>query len=383
MNVTLDDNGLKKTPMYDYYLEKGCKITDFGGWALPIQMTKIAEEHKAVRNAVGIFDASHMGEVRVKSAKMNAFEWLNGMITNDVHKIKDDGKAQYTAICKKDGGILDDLIYYRRNRDELILTPNASNREKIVDWFIQHNQNGQVEINDETYEWGLIAVQGPKAEYLLQGLTDTDLSEMTYYSYFQDQTVAGVSPVQISRTGYTGEEGFELYIPAEHMVEIWKKLVEEGQKLGIAECALGARDTLRLEAGLPLYGYDFDESINPIAGGIAFAAPKNKEADYIGKAAIAAYRSGNEKETSRGFIVNGKQIARPGMAIKNAEDQIIGVVTSGTKSPTLGYALGFARVPSSYKVGEKLFVDVRGKNVTIELTKKNWLKQSSNHKSDH
>lgn len=373
--VQLDEQGLKKTPMYDYYLEKGCKITDFGGWALPIQITKIAEEHEGVRNAVGLFDASHMGEVRIKSAKMNAFEWLNGIITNDVNKIKTDGKAQYTAICKEDGGMLDDMIYYRRNRDELILTPNASNREKIVAWLEKHNQDGQVTISDETYDWGLIAVQGPNAETLLSRLTETDLTEIKFYSYAADQTVAGVSPVQISRTGYTGEDGFELYIPAEHMVDIWKKLVEEGQDLGVVECALGARDTLRLEAGLPLYGNDFDESVNPIVGGIAFAVPKDKEADYIGKEAIAAYRAGKDKKTSRGFVIDGKKIARHGMEVKNDQDEVVGVVTSGTKSPTLGYPLGFVRVPLSYKVGEKLFIDVRGKNVEIELTKKDWLKQ--------
>lgn len=371
--VQTDANGLKKTPMYDYYVEKGCKITDFGGWGLPIQISKIAEEHKAVREAVGLFDASHMGEVRVKTNKVNAFEWWNGLITNEVSKITYDGKAQYTAVCKEDGGMLDDMIYYRRNEDELIVTPNGSNREKIVNWMVDHNQDGQVEITDETYDWGLIAVQGPKAEELLGRLTDTDLASIEYYSYKADQTVAGVEKVQISRTGYTGEEGFELYIPAADMLTIWKKLVEEGQDLGVTECALGARDTLRLEAGLPLYGNDFDESVNPIAGGIAFAVPKDKEADYIGKEAIAAYRAGDKKEASRGFKVNGKQIPRHGMEVKNQEGEVIGVVTSGTKAPSFGFPIGFVRVPIEYKVGDKIIIDVRGKEVEAELTKKDWL----------
>ncbi|MBF6841937.1 glycine cleavage system aminomethyltransferase GcvT, partial [Acinetobacter baumannii] len=149
-----------------YYVEKGLRITDFGGWGLPIQFTKIQDEHQAVREAVGIFDASHMGEVRVKSAKENAFDWFNTIITNDTRKITNDGKAQYTAITKEDGGILDDLIYYRVNEDELVATPNGSNREKIVDWLKKHNNDGQVEVIDETYDWGLIAVQGPKSEEL-------------------------------------------------------------------------------------------------------------------------------------------------------------------------------------------------------------------------
>lgn len=175
--VQVDENGLKKTPMYDYYIEKGCKITDFGGWGLPIQISKIADEHAAVRNAVGLFDASHMGEVRVKSGKMNCYDWWNGLITNDVTKITYDGKAQYTAVCKEDGGMLDDMIYYRKNADEFVVTPNGSNREKIVKWMNDHNQDGQVTITDETYDWGLIAVQGPKAEELLARLTDTDLCD--------------------------------------------------------------------------------------------------------------------------------------------------------------------------------------------------------------
>lgn len=374
--VQVDENGLKKTPMYDYYVEKGLRITDFGGWGLPIQFTKIQDEHQAVREAVGIFDASHMGEVRVKSAKENAFDWFNTIITNDTRKITNDGKAQYTAITKEDGGILDDLIYYRVNEDELVATPNGSNREKIVDWLKKHNNNGQVEVIDETYDWGLIAVQGPKSEELMKRLTDTDLEAIEYYSYKPNQTVAGFDNVQISRTGYTGEEGFELYIPAEHTVDIWKKLVEEGQDLGIAECALGARDTLRLEAGLPLYGNDFDESVNPIAGGIAFCVPKAKDVDYIGSDAIKEYRAGDHvKETSRGFVIDGKKIARHGMEVKNTDGEVVGVVTSATKSPTLGFPLGFIRIDRSYKAGDKVIIDIRGKAVEAELTKKDWLSQ--------
>lgn len=370
--IQTDDKGLKKTPLYDYYLEKGCKITDFGGWGLPIQFTKIQEEHDAVRNSVGLFDASHMGEVRITSKDENALEWFNTMITNDTSKITWDGKAQYTAVCKEDGGMLDDLIYYRVNENELLLTPNGSNREKIVKWLQDHN-NGQVEINDETYDWGLIAVQGPNAEKLMSRVTDADLASIEYYSYIPNQTVAGVDNVQLSRTGYTGEEGFELYIPYNDMLAVWKKLVEEGQDLDVVECALGARDTLRLEAGLPLYGNDFDESVNPIAGGVAFAVPKNKEVDYIGKEAIAKYRAGDKKETSRGFEIDGKKIARHGMDVKNEDGEVVGVVTSATKSPTLGYPLGFIRIDRNYKVGDKILIDVRGKDVEATLTKKDWL----------
>lgn len=371
--VQVDDKGLKKTPLYDYYVEKGLRITDFGGWGLPIQFTKIQEEHNAVRKSVGLFDASHMGEVRVKSAKENALEWLNTLITNDTGKITNDGKAQYTAVTKEDGGMLDDLIYYRVNADEVLLTPNGSNREKIVEWLNDHN-DGQVDITDETYEWGLIAVQGPKAEELLGRVTDADLASIEYYSYSPNHTVAGVDNVQVSRTGYTGEEGFELYIPAEGTVDVWKKLVEEGQDLDVAECALGARDTLRLEAGLPLYGNDFDESVNPVAGGIAFAVPKGKEVAYPGSEAIAEYRaSDGVKETSRGFTIDGKKIARHGMDVKNEDGEKIGVVTSATKAPYVGDSIGFIRLDRSYKPGDKVIIDIRGKDVEATLNKKDWL----------
>lgn len=373
--VQVDEQGLKKTPLYDYYVEKGLKITDFGGWGLPIQFTKINEEHNAVRNSVGLFDASHMGEVRVKSGKENALEWLNTIITNDTGKVTKDGKAQYTAVTKEDGGMIDDLIYYRVNADEVLLTPNGSNREKIVEWLNDHN-DGQVEITDETYDWGLIAVQGPKAEELLGRLTDADLASIEYYSYSPNHTVAGVENVQVSRTGYTGEEGFELYIPSEGVLEVWKKLVEEGQDLDVAECALGARDTLRLEAGLPLYGNDFDESVNPVAGGIAFAVPKSKEVAYPGSEAIAEYRAGDGvKETSRGFKIDGKKIARHGMDVKNEEGEVVGVVTSATKAPYVGDSIGFVRIDRSYKPGDKVIIDIRGKDVEATLDKKDWLKK--------
>lgn len=373
--VQVDEQGLKKTPLYDYYVEKGLKITDFGGWGLPIQFTKINEEHNAVRNSVGLFDASHMGEVRVKSGKENALEWLNTIITNDTGKVTKDGKAQYTAVTKEDGGMIDDLIYYRVNADEVLLTPNGSNREKIVEWLNDHN-DGQVEITDETYDWGLIAVQGPKAEELLGRLTDADLASIEYYSYSPNHTVAGVENVQVSRTGYTGEEGFELYIPSEGVLEVWKKLVEEGQDLDVAECALGARDTLRLEAGLPLYGNDFDESVNPVAGGIAFAVPKSKEVAYPGSEVIAEYRAGDGvKETSRGFKIDGKKIARHGMDVKNEEGEVVGVVTSATKAPYVGDSIGFVRIDRSYKPGDKVIIDIRGKDVEATLDKKDWLKK--------
>lgn len=372
MEPLRNEQGLMQTPMYDHYIESGYSVTDFGGWALPIQFSKIQTEHDNVRERVGIFDASHMGEVYVKGD--NVMEWLNGLITNNALEC-DVHQAQYTAVIKEDGGTLDDLIYYRAAEDEIMITPNASNREKIVKWIEDHN-NGEVTIDDRSLEYGLIAVQGPKSEELLQSMTDTDLASIESYHYVPNQVVDGVEGVHISRTGYTGEIGFELYIPWEDAPKLWKRLLEVGEEYGICECGLGARDTLRLEAGMALYGNDLSEEINPIEGGIAFAV--KMDTDFIGKEALEATKNDPERLMSRGFELQGKGIARHGAKVYETEDatEPIGEVTSGTKSPTFGIALGFMLVKKPYaKFGNTVYVEVRNKRIPATITKKDWLQR--------
>lgn len=371
----VDENGLKKTPMYDYYVEQGLTITDFGGWGLPIQFTKITEEHKAVRERVGLFDAGHMGEIRITGEK--ALDFVNRLITNDATKVKDN-QAMYTAVTNEDGGTLDDVIFYKRSDEKITFTPNASNTQKIYDWFVQHNKDNEVEIEDITDDYGLIAIQGPKAEATLQKITEADLSDLAPFMYLSDQKVADIKNVVISRTGYTGEDGFELYVPFDAQVDIWKALLEAGAEFTIAECALGARDTLRLEAGLALYGNDLSEEINPIEGGIGFVVKTDdkKEVDYPGKEALEAYRKKADKRLSRGFELTGRGIARAGMAVQAEDGTKIGIVTSGTKSLTFGKSIGYVLIDKEYaKFGNEIFIEVRKKLVPAEIVKKDWLRR--------
>lgn len=372
MEPKRNENGLFQTPMYDHYIDSGYAVTDFGGWALPVQFSKIQTEHDAVRNGVGIFDASHMGEVFVTGEKV--MDWLDTIITNNAHDCAVN-QAQYTAVCNEEGGTLDDLIFYRSAEDQIVITPNASNREKIVAWLNEHNKDNVVEIVDRSLEYGLIAIQGPKAEEVLAKITDTDLPSIKSYHFLPDQVVDGVEGVAISRTGYTGEDGFELYIPWDSTVQIWKKLLEVGEEYGLIECGLGARDTLRLECGMALYGNDLSEEITPIEGGIAFAV-KFDGVDYPGKEALAKVKEDPNRYMSRGFELKGKGIARNGYKVYETEDSTeeIGYVTSGTKSPTFGKAIGYAliRKPKA-KMGETVYVELRNKRVPAEITKKDWL----------
>lgn len=370
-----DERGLKKTPLYDYYLENKVKLTDFGGWALPIQFTKLGDEHEAVRERVGLFDCAHMGEIRIKGAEAEAF--INRIITNDATKVATH-QAMYTAMTNEEGGTLDDVIFYKRAEDEFIFTPNASNTDKIYDWLVRHNKENTVTIENISDQYGLIAIQGPKAQAVLEKLTDTDLNLIKNYYYQPDQTVAGISDVHISRTGYTGEEGFELYMPWIEQRTLWEALLKAGEEFGITECGLGARDTLRLEAGLALYGNDLTEEINPIEGGIGFAVKTGdkKTGDYPGKAALETYRTQENKRQSRGFELTGRGIARNGMDVKLEDGTDIGVVTSGTMSPTFKQAMGFVLIDSQYaKLNTEIFIEIRNKLVPAKLVKKDWLRR--------
>ncbi len=375
--IQTDDNGLRKTPLYDYYVEQGADLTDFGGWALPIQFTSIQEEHEAVRNSVGLFDASHMGEVRVKGD--DAIGFLNGILSNDLTSV-DDFQAVYNACTNDDGGTLDDLIIYKISDQEVMVTPNSSNYEKIYKWLEDHN-DGEVEITNETAEWGLIAIQGPDAEEVLAKVTDADLPSIKGYHFSINETVAGVEGVVVSRTGYTGEDGFELYIPWDETEGIWRKLLEVGEDKNITECALGARDTLRLEGGMALYGNDLSEDINPLEGGIGFAVKTGdkKEADYPGKDVLTEYKTkdASERRVSKGFELEGKGIARHGYEVYSTDGETkIGVVTSGTMSPTFNKAIGYIMINKEYADNnDEVLIQVRKKQVPAKIVKKDWLRR--------
>lgn len=358
------ETGLKHTPLYDHYTEGNVKLTDFGGWALPLQFTSIIEEHHAVRNKAGLFDVSHMGEVLVQGP--NAEDWLNGLLTNDLTKVVVN-QAQYNAVCKEDGGILDDLIVFKLSDESYLLTPNAANTEKIIQWLIDHQPEG-VDIEDQSEDYGLLALQGPLSEDILSKLTDTDISELKPYRFIPDVTIAGQEGVLLSRTGYTGEDGFELYAKWNQVAPLWEAILKEGD---VAKCGLGARDTLRLEAGLGLYGQDLSEEITPLEAGIGFAVKTRKEADFIGKEALMKQREKGLEKVSRGFELNGKGIAREAFPVLNEEGEEIGVVTSGTISPTLEKSIGLMSIDSNYKdIGTTVHIQIRKRTVPATIVKK-------------
>lgn len=379
MGQIKDEEGRLKSPLFDYYHDEKIKLVDFAGWALPIQYSKIQDEHHSVRNHVGLFEVSHMGEIFVKGEQV--IDWFNRLITNDARKCLVN-QAQYTAVVNEKGQTLDDLIYYRLSDDEIMVTPNAGNYKTILRWLEKHNNDGLVEINDKTFDIGLIAVQGPDSEKVLTKLTDTDLSEITNYRFLAEQSVANVDNVLISRTGYTGEDGFELYIPWDDTLTVWNALLEAGEEYNITRAGLGARDTLRLEAGMALYGNDITEDINPLEAALSFAVDFSKD-DFIGKDFLEEYKQSENQRVSRAFEMEGKGIARQGYLVYESEDSeaSIGQVTSGTKSPSLGIALGLVLIDKQYsKIGTTIYIEIRNKRIPAIITRKNWLKRIKEEK---
>lgn len=367
------DNELKRTPLYAYYQAQEITLADFHGWALPIQFDKIQIEHDAVRQRVGLFETSHMGEISVSGPDAEIF--INSIITNDIRKIEVN-QAQYTAIVNEAGGTLDDLIIYKLACDDFLFTPNGSNTDKIFAWLKKYQGNYQVSIEDLSDTIGLIAIQGPRAIDVLQKLTSEDLSVIKAYHFVDKVAVGSISDVLVSRTGYTGEDGFELYCQWNHTEALWLELLKAGQEVGITECGLGSRDTLRLEAGMSLYGQELDESINPLEAGISFAVKLNKNDSFIGQDSLKKIKENGTKRISRGFELLGKGIARQDYHVYNAEGEEIGRVTSGTQSPTFKKAIGFMLLnKSEADFGQEVYIQIRKKKIPAVITRKDWLKR--------
>ncbi|QQP69773.1 glycine cleavage system aminomethyltransferase GcvT [Carnobacterium sp. CS13] len=357
---------LKQTPMFEYYKKQGVKLIDFGGWAMPIQFTGIIEEHKAVRSHAGLFDASHMGEFLIEGK--DAESYLNHLLTNDVTQVALN-QAQYHAMCYPDGGTIDDLILSKLAENRYLITTNAGNTEKDFKWMQEH-LTGDVKLEDYSDSIGLLALQGPSAESILQKLTDVDLGAIGSFRFVQQATVAGIENVLISRTGYTGEEGFELYVEAVQTENLWRQLVEVGEAEGLKPCGLGSRDTLRLEAALSLYGHELSAEITPLQAGIGFAVKTKKDSDFIGKTVLAAQRESGVKKKIRGFELTGKGIAREGCKVYTESGKEIGVVTSGTRSPSLGKSIGLALLDAAESnFGTSIKVEVRNKLVDALVMK--------------
>lgn len=327
------EEALRRTPLYEEHEKAGARLVPFAGWEMPVQYEGVKAEHEAVRNHAGLFDVSHMGEVVFRGP--DAEKAVQRLVTRDVGRLE-TGQAGYAAVCYESGGTVDDVLVYK-NPDDFLVVVNAANREKDVAHFRKHTDGLDVEISDESDDWALLALQGPKAEGILQGFTGTDLSGLKYYRYVVGE-VDGLYAV-ISRTGYTGEDGFELYVRPDGAAPMWRLLVEAGA----APVGLGARDTLRLEAGMCLYGNELDPETTPLEAGISFAVHLDKEERFLGQEALRLEREEGLRKKLVGFKVEGRGIARHEHPVA-VDGETVGTVTSGTQSPTLGEAIGLALV---------------------------------------
>ena len=352
---------LKRTPLRDVHAAAGAKMVPFGGWDMPVQYTGIIEEHRCVRAAVGLFDISHMGEFEVRGR--GAFEAIQAITTNDASTLA-IGQVQYSLLCYPEGGIVDDLTLYRLAEDHYMLTVNASNIDKDWAWASGHGTGA--DWKNVSAETGLLAVQGPKAEALVQRLADRDVTRVLYYHFVQG-AVAGV-PCLISRTGYTGEDGYELYAPAAQLESLWHAVMDAGQRDGIQPIGLGARDTLRLEMKFALYGNDIDETTNPLEAGLGWVV-KPAKGEFIGRAAIEATRAAGVTRKLVGFEMAERAVARHGYRLVKDSTRV-GVVTSGSFSPTLERCIGMGYVRADLApVGTQLDVDIRGQAHRARIAK--------------
>lgn len=354
---------LKRTPLYERHQNLGARLVEFGGWEMPVQYTGILDEHRAVRTRAGLFDVCHMGEIRVTGA--DALPFLRRMLTNDPANLT-VGQAQYTLMCRPDGGVIDDLITYRLDDAEYLLIVNASNTDKDYGWLADHAGAGTA-VDNVSDESGLLALQGPEAEAILQPLTNVDLSALGYYHAIRG-AVAGI-PGLLSRTGYTGEDGFEILTNADRAGELWDTLLEAGEDRGLLPAGLGARDTLRLEAAMPLYGHELDESTNPLEAGLGYFV-KLEKPDFMGRETLIKVKEQGLSRKLIGFRITGRGIARQGYEILH-DDETVGRVTSGTFAPYLDQAIGMGFVtPELAEPGTRLEILIRGRPVAAEVVER-------------
>ncbi len=354
------------TPLYDAHRELGAKIIDFGGWLMPVQYpTGIIDEHHATRTAVGVFDVCHMGEVHFRGER--AIEAVQRLVTGDIARLA-TGRALYTVACLPEGGIVDDLIVYKLASDHLMIVVNASNIAKDLAWFRQ-NVGAWCDIWNASDETGLIAFQGPRAEAALQTVTPTPLGNLKSYEILDAASIGGV-PVSIARTGYTAEDGFEVFCQSSDARRLWDTLVAAAVAVGGKPAGLGARDTLRLEGRLSLYGNDLTEETTPFEAGLGWVV-KLDAGDFIGKAALLRQREAGVLRKLAGFVMLGRGIARHGYAILDAPSGArVGEVTSGAPGPTVGKNLGMGYLPIRLAdAGTRLTIDCRGKPVEAEVVK--------------
>ncbi|MFK4692357.1 glycine cleavage system aminomethyltransferase GcvT [Streptomyces pristinaespiralis] len=359
-------NAPRLTALDALHRSLGATMTDFAGWDMPLRYGSERDEHNAVRTKAGLFDLSHMGEITVTGPQ--AVDLLNYALVGNIGTVG-LGRARYTMICREDGGILDDLIVYRLGEDEYMVVANAGNAQIVLDALTARAQGFDATVRDDRDAYALIAVQGPESPGILKSLTDADLDGLKYYAGLPG-TVAGV-PALIARTGYTGEDGFELFVEPQHAEKLWQALTEAGAPAGLIPCGLSCRDTLRLEAGMPLYGHELTTALTPFDAGLGRVVKFEKDGDFVGREALTAAAERAESAPPRklvGLIAEGRRVPRAGMSVV-ADGTVIGEVTSGAPSPTLGKPIAMAYVdavhaaPGTPGVG----VDIRGTHEPYEV----------------
>ncbi len=363
---------LSQTSLHTWHAEHGARLVDFTGWSMPVQYDSIVSEHQATRQGVGLFDVSHMGRLRIDGS--GAVDFLEQMLTRSTARMP-MGRVRYSLVCNPQGGILDDILVYRTgdvHGESFQLVVNAGNRDKIWQWFNTHSSEFDVELRDETLETAMIAVQGPAAVGLVSHLT-TDvepesgesISTLAYY-HCRPGLICGVTAL-ISRTGYTGEDGFELIVDTDDAVAVWTELLDRGHQVGAMSAGLGARDTLRLEAAMPLYGHELTEETNPFQAGLSFAVDLD-ERDFIGQEALRELQQDRQQLRRVGLLLATRRVPREGYLVTTPAGDEVGWITSGTHSPTLGQPIAMAYLdPACAVVATELQVDIRGERVPAHV----------------
>jgi aminomethyltransferase len=360
-------DNLKKTPLYKTHIKYGGKIIDFAGWALPVQYEGIIKEHLAVRTKAGLFDISHMGEIKITGP--DAEKFIQYLVTNDISKLAYN-QVIYTTMCYQNGGTVDDLLVYKFSSDDFLLVVNASNTDKDYNWILDNKERYNIKIKNISNNISQLALQGPKAQEILQSLTEYNFNKIKFFC-FEKIDIKGIKCI-VSRTGYTGEDGFEIYTKNEYGPFIWEQIMEKGKELGLKPVGLGARDTLRFEAGLPLYGNELSNDISPLEAGLGFFVKLDK--DFIGKDALQNQKQDGIKRKLIGFEMIDNGIPRHGYKVA-INGNVIGFVTTGYFSPTLKKNIGLALIGSRFvKVSNKIEILIRKKPLKAVITGKNFYK---------